>query len=212
MQAGFKMGMPDDQARLLERAASGDRQALGDLLEQHRQRLLRLIAVRLDRRLQGRVDSADVVQEAYFEATLRVAELRENPSVPFYVWLRFLVLQKLCELHRRHLGTKARDASREISLYEATDSQTTSAALAAQLLGKFTSPSVAAERAELDFLLQQAINAMPQADREIIALRHFEQLSNCEAALVLGINESAASTRYVRALRRLKQTLKARQP
>jgi RNA polymerase sigma-70 factor, ECF subfamily len=198
--------------QLLELAIVGDRNALGVLLEQHRDRLLRLIALRLDRRLQGRLDPADVLQEAAIEATARVGELRENPSVPFFVWLRFLVLQKLCEMHRRHLGTKLRDASREISLYDGPATQVTSAVLAAQLLGKLTSPSEAAMRAELKYRLEQVLNAMSPLDREIVCLRHFEQLSNGEAALVLGINESAASGRHLRALRHLRRALQDEMP
>ncbi|MCH5376036.1 MAG: sigma-70 family RNA polymerase sigma factor, partial [Planctomycetes bacterium] len=185
----------------------GDRQALGDLLQQHQDRLMRLVSFRLDRRLQGRVDPADVLQEAFVEVTRRRKELPHETDMALFVWLRFLVLQKLLEVHRRHLGVQARNATRDVSLYDGGAPHVTSAVLAAQLLGKLTSPSQAAIRAEMKYRLEQTLNAMSSLDREIIVLRHFEQLANAEAAHVLGISESAASTRYVRAIRRLRQSL-----
>jgi RNA polymerase sigma-70 factor (ECF subfamily) len=194
------------EAALVDRARGGDRQALGDLLERHQDRLLRLVGFRLDRRLQGRVDPSDVLQEAFIEATRRHSELPPQDEDALFLWLRFLLLQKLAEVHRRHLGVQARDASREVSLYDPGESTVPSAVLAGQLLGKLTSPSQALMRAELRYRLEQVLNAMNSLDREIIALRHFEQLSNAEAAKVLGISDSAASTRYVRAIRRLRQT------
>ncbi len=192
---------------LLNRARDGDRQALGELLQRYHDRLLRLVSFRLDRRLQGRVDPADVVQEAFIDVTRRRDELPQQADMALFVWLRFLVMQKLLEVHRRHLGVQARDATREVSIYDGGVPHVTSAVLAAQLLGKLTSPSQAAMRAELKYRLEQTLNAMNSLDREIIALRHFEQLSNAEAAHVLGISDTAASTRYVRAIRRLRQAL-----
>jgi RNA polymerase sigma-70 factor (ECF subfamily) len=201
---------PSETNRLVQRAAAGDREAWGRLLEQHRDRLRRLVALRLDMRLQGRVDPSDVIQEAYIDASRRLAEYARQPAgMPFYLWLRFLVGQRLVEQHRRHLGAQARDAGREVTLYRGTMPEATTAALAARLLGKFTTPSQAAIRAERKLRLQTALNAMDPIDREILVLRHYEQLTNNEAALVLDLDKSAASKRYARALVRLKDILAA---
>ena len=192
---------------LLEVACAGDQHALGQLLEVHRERLLRVIGFRMDRRLRGRIDSADVLQETYLEVTERFAEYARNRKMPFFLWVRFLAVQKLCELHRHHLGVQARDVSREVSLNRAPFPEATSSVLAAQLLGKHTTPSQAAVRAEVKRQLEEALNCMDEIDREVLALRHFEQLNNVEAARVLDINESASSSRYLRAIKRLKRVL-----
>jgi RNA polymerase sigma-70 factor, ECF subfamily len=191
----------------LGRAAAGDAGEWGALLTRHGDRLRRMVALRLDRRLQGRIDPSDVLQEAYLEASARLPEYLRRPTMPFFLWLRFLTGQKLLELHRRHLGAQMRDAGREVSLYRGTLPETTSAALAAQLLGHATRPSEAAIRAEVKLRLQEALNRMDPLDREVLALRHFEQLSTAETARVLGLSEAAAGKRYVRALKRLKDIL-----
>jgi RNA polymerase sigma-70 factor (ECF subfamily) len=196
---------------LIERAVAGDQRAWRQLLERHRDRLCRMVALRLDRRLQGRVDASDVIQEASLEAVRRLPEYIKNPSMPFFLWLRFLTAQRLMEQHRVHLGAKARDAGREIALYHGALPETTSAALAAQLLGRLTTPSEAAVRAEQRIQMQQLLNSMDPIDREVLALRHHEQLSNSEAAVVLGLDKSAASKRYARALYRLKGLLSSLQ-
>jgi RNA polymerase sigma-70 factor (ECF subfamily) len=199
---------PSETTRLVALAAQGDGRAWGQLLERHRDRLRRMIAMRLDLRLQGRVDPSDVIQGGYLAASRRFAEYVKDPAaMPFFLWLRFLVGQELQDQHRLHLGAQARDAGREVSLYRGAMPATTSAALAAQLMGKMTSPSEAAIRAERKLRLQEALNSMDPLDREILVLRHYEQLSNGEAALVLGLDKSAASKRYARALVRLKEIL-----
>ena len=129
---------------LIDRAVRGDQAAWGELLARYRDRLRRMVALRLDRRLQGRVDPSDVIQEAMLDASRRLAEYRQNPTMPFFLWLRFLTGQRLLEQHRRHLGAQGRDAGREISLYRGAMPEATTAALAAQLLGRLTSPSQAA--------------------------------------------------------------------
>jgi RNA polymerase sigma-70 factor (ECF subfamily) len=193
--------------RLLRQAAEGDAQSWGALLERHRKRLRRMVALRLDRRLQGRLDASDVIQEAFLEASARLPEYAQKPALPFFLWLRFLTGQKMVELHRHHLGAQMRDAGREISLYHGPLPLASSAELAAQLLGHDTRPSEAAIRAERKVRLQEALNSMDPLDREVLALRHFEQLDNAETAQVLGLGESAASKRYLRALKRLKDVL-----
>jgi len=201
--------IPDgsETTTLIEQAMRGDQRALGELLGRHRKRLHRMVALRLDPRLQGRVDPSDVIQEACIDAVRRLPEYHQKPTMPFFLWLRLLVGQRLVDEHRRHLGAAARDAGREISIYRGALPETTSAALAAHLLGRHTTPSQAAMRAERKIRLQEALNSLDAIDREILALRHFEELSNGETAAVLGLDKSAASKRYARALIRLKDIL-----
>jgi len=201
------MGNSDETDQLLRQVAQGSPQEWGALLERHRVRLRRMVALRLDRRLQGRVDASDVIQEAFLEASVRLPDYLREPSMPFFLWLRFLTGQKLLELHRHHLGAQMRDAGREVSLHRGSLPEASSAALAAQLLGHDTRPSEAAIRAERKIRLQEALNSMDPLDREVLALRHFEHLNNAEAAQVLGLRESAASKRYIRALKKLKEIL-----
>jgi RNA polymerase sigma-70 factor, ECF subfamily len=196
-----------ETVRLLRLAAGGDRASLGVLLMEHKPRLRRMIALRLDLRLRGRIDPSDVIQEAFIEATDRLDEYLGRPEVPFFLWLRSLTSQKLVTLHRHHLGTQIRDARREVSLYRGAMPMASSAALAAQLLGAEVRPSEAAVRAETRIRLQEALNGLDPIDREVLALRHFERLSRQEAARELGISEAATSKRYVRALGRLKEAL-----
>jgi len=196
-----------DTVRLIERARAGDRDALNELFTRHRGRLRRMVEMRLDWRLQARIDPSDVIQDAYLEVAGRLEEYLRDPKLPLFLWLRLVVGERLTTLHRQHLGTKMRDAAREVSLYREALPQASSVALAAQLLGKHTSPTEAAVRAERMLRLQEAINTLDPIDREILSLRHFEQLSRAEAAQVLGIEEGAAAKRYVRALKRLKDVL-----
>jgi len=192
---------------MLRRAAGGDRASLGALLLRHEARLRRMVAFRMDPRLQGRVDPSDVVQEVSLAAAGSLIDYLSRPAMPFFLWLRGIAGNKLLELHRHHLGTPMRDARREVSLYRASMPEATSAALAAQLLGRFSRPSEAAVRAEVKIRLQEALNQMDPVDREVLTLRHFEELSNGETAAVLGLQKAAASNRYVRALKRLKDVL-----
>src|SRR5262249_11763833 len=167
---------------LLDAARSGDEGALAVLVERHRDRLERMVGLRMDRRLQNRVDPADVVQEAYLAVRGKFPQYCADPCVPFYLWLRLEVIQKLVDVHRTHLGTKMRDAGREVSLHRGALPQVTSLSLAEHLLGKLTTASHAAMRAELRVHVQEALNSMDPNDREVLILRHFEDLSNAEAA------------------------------
>jgi RNA polymerase sigma-70 factor (ECF subfamily) len=200
-------GNSDATNHLLQQAGRGDPGALGTLLVRHEDRLRRMVALRLDRRLQGRIDASDVVQEAYMEASVRLTEYLGNPSMPFFLWLRFLTGQKLVTLHRHHLGVQMRDAGQEVAFCRGPLPEASSAALAAQLLGHDTRASEAAIRAEMKIRVQEALNSMDPLDREVLALRHFEQLSRAEIAQVLVISEAAAGKRYIRALERLKRVL-----
>jgi RNA polymerase sigma-70 factor (ECF subfamily) len=199
----------EEIASLREGVRLGKSKALGALFERHRPRLRRMVLLRLDRRAQGRIDASDVIQDAFLEATRRLEAYLEDPRMPFYLWLRFLTAQKLLQLHRRHLGAEVRDAGREISLYRGTMPGATSAALAEQLVSRQSSPSQAAIRVEMKARLQEALDAMDPDDREVLALRQFEGLTNRQAAAVLGLGEAAASQRYVRSLQRLKRAFEA---
>jgi RNA polymerase sigma-70 factor (ECF subfamily) len=196
-----------DTARLLEQARDGDQAALNELFTRHRPRLRRMVELRLDRRLQPRIDASDVIQEAYVEAVTRLDEYLREPAYPLFLWLRLLVGERLLKLHRHHLGTQMRDAGLEVSLYRGALPAASSAALAAQLLGQHTSPTQAAVRAERMLRLQDALNTLDPMDREVLSLRHFEEMTLTETALSLGIEESAAAKRYIRALKRLKAIL-----
>ena len=168
-----------------------------------------MVAFRLDPRLRGRVDASDVIQEIHLEASKHLPDYLREPAMPLFLWLRGIAGHKLLEVHRHHLGTPMRDARREIALYRGGLPGATSAAIAAQLLGHATRPSEAAMRAEAKVRLQEALNGMDPLDREVLALRHIEQLTNAEAARVLGIKEAAAGKRYLRALERLREILAA---
>jgi RNA polymerase sigma-70 factor (ECF subfamily) len=198
-----------DEAELLRRAMAGDEQALATLFDHYRERLRKMVGLRIDRRLGGRMDTSDVLQDAYLDVARRFSEYAAAPNVPFYIWLRSLTGQRLVDLHRRHLGAEMRDARREVSLYHGALPTASSAALAQHLLAGLTSPTQAAVREEMQLRLQDALNSMDPIDREVVVLRHFEELSNVEAAEVLGIETAAASKRYIRAIRRLKAILDA---
>jgi RNA polymerase sigma-70 factor (ECF subfamily) len=193
---------------LTKRIQCGDRHALDQLFAEQRTRLRRMVQLRLDRRLQGRIDPEDVLQDTFVDASRRLSEYAADPRpMPPYLWLRLLTLERLVSLHRLHLGVKSRDVGPEVSLYCGPLPAADSRSLAAQLLGRLTTPSRAAIRAEIQIKMQEALNAMDPIDREVLALRHFEELNNNETAAVLGLHKAAASQRYVRALRRLKEIL-----
>jgi RNA polymerase sigma-70 factor (ECF subfamily) len=198
---------PSDTPELLRRLAAGDPEAAAAVFARYRDRLRRMVVLRLDRRVQGRIDASDVLQEAYIDFAGRAAGYAANPTMPVFLWLRLLTGQRLLMLHRYHLGAEVRAAGQEVSLYRGALPHASSVSLAEQLLGRLTSPTAAAARAEMQLRLQEALNAMDPLDREVLVLRHFEELSNGETAAVLGVQKTAASNRYVRALRRLKDVL-----
>jgi len=167
----------------LERIAAGNGADWQALVACHHARLRRMVVLRLDPRLQGRVDPSDVLQDTYMEAALRLPDYLNEPAIPFFLWLRLLACTRLNKLHRRHIGAQMREVGRECR------------------------PSEAAVRAEQRLALQEAINRLDPLDREVLALRHFEQLTAAETARVLHISRAAASKRYIRALARLKEVL-----
>jgi RNA polymerase sigma-70 factor (ECF subfamily) len=203
------MNLSDDDRRLVERARTGDAAAAGDALVRHRARLRRMIEARLDRRVRGRVDPSDVLQDGFVDAVARFPGYLADPRLPLFLWLRLVMGERLAKVHRDHLGAQVRDAGREVTLYPGPMPAASSAALAAHLLGKETSPTQAAVRAERLLRIQEALNALDPLDREVLSLRHFEELTHAEAARVLDIGEAAAAKRYIRALKRLKDVLTA---
>lgn len=187
-----------------QRVRDGDRAVLAAALDEHRTRLLRLVTLRLDGRLSGRVSPDDVLQEAFLNASQRHAHVEGDSEAELFVWLRLIVLQTIADVHRRHLTAKKRGVGREI----ATPADGGAGdALAAHLLGSMTSPSGALRREETAERVRTAIGQLSETDREMLALRHFEELSNQEVAAILSIEEKAASIRYFRALRRLRAVL-----
>jgi RNA polymerase sigma-70 factor (ECF subfamily) len=203
------MAADDDAEMLLHQALAGDGAALAALFDRHRERLKRMVKLRLDRRLQGRVDASDVLQEAYLDLAQRLPEYAKDQKFPLFLWMRLVTGQRLAQVHRKHLGAAMRNAELEVSLYQKALPQASTEFLASRLLGHFTSVSQQVIRAEQQIKLQELLNALDPIDREILALRHFEELNNDEAAQVLEIQPGAASKRYIRALRRLKEALAA---
>jgi RNA polymerase sigma-70 factor (ECF subfamily) len=200
---------PSETNRLLERLRAGDRGALAELFQRHRDRLRRMVELRMDARLHGRIDASDVLQDGFLDLAKRVESYLNDPRLPVFLWLRLVVSDRLAIVHRRHLGTRMRDAAQEVSLYRDPMPQASSAALASMLLGRLTTPSNAAIRAEQILQVQEAVNSLEPLDREVVALRHFEQLSRAETATVLGISEEAGAKRYIRALKKLKTIMAA---
>ena len=199
--------MTDSGTDIEGRFRAGDPAAAGELFAASRDRLKRMVRLRLDRRLQARLDASDVLQEAFLDVQKKAAEFAAKPDMPAYLWLRLIVAERLLILHRHHLGTRMRDAGQEVSLHRGGLPTASTHSLANLLLGRITSPTQAAIRAERQIRLQEALNSMDAIDRDMLALRHFEELSNSEAAAVLGLTKTAASNRYIRALKRLKEIL-----
>ena len=197
---------PDDEAPLINRIIRGDRDALAELFTLYRPRLWRMVNFRLDPRLRGRVDPDDILQDAWMNAVTRINNFLTDASRSCFIWFRMIVQQTLIDVHRRHLGADKRSAARERSLHQAGP-DSTSTSLAFHLRAHLTSPSSAVARAELAQQLDTVLQGMSEIDREVLALRHFEHLTNAETALVLDMSEQAASVRYVRALQRLKKVL-----
>ena len=200
----------DPSNDLLARARGGDAGALSELFAAHTPRLVRMVELRLDARLRQRLDAADVVQEAWLEVARRFTEWSARATPPFAVWLRLTTGQALAQAQRRHMGTHLRDAQREAPRESRSWISARSAADA--FVASATSPSQGAYREELRARVLAALGELDELDREVVVLRHFEGLSNEDAALELGIEPAAASKRFVRALLRLRPALAGLRP
>jgi RNA polymerase sigma-70 factor (ECF subfamily) len=200
---------PSETTSLLERLRAGDRRALAELFQRHRGRLRRMVELRMDPRLQGRVDASDVLHDGFLDLAKQLESYLSDPTLPVFLWLRLVVSERLAMVHRQHLGTAMRDAGAAVSLYRDPLPPASSTDLALMLLGRLITPSNAAIRVEQILHVQEAVNSLDHLDREVVALRHFEQLTRAETAVVLGIAEDAGAKRYIRALKKLKTILAA---
>jgi RNA polymerase sigma-70 factor (ECF subfamily) len=198
--------------QLLAKAAEGNTAAVNQLLERHRDALVRVIALRLDRQVQRRVDASDIVQDVLVEANRRLEDYLRDPRLPFHLWLRQIAKDRMIDAHRRHRGAARRSVDREQSLTAPGIDDQSAADLAALLRDQELTPAAAATRNEMQQRFQDAIHTLEEVDREVILMRHFEQLSNQEVAQTLGLSEPAAGMRYLRAMRRLKTHLEESSP
>jgi RNA polymerase sigma-70 factor (ECF subfamily) len=198
--------LTDQVKKLLDRLRNGDQAALAELFSIYRDHLRRMVTLRMDHRLKGRVSPSDILQEAYLDAAKRVSHFFEKPEQSFYGWLRLIVGQRLVDSHREHIEAQRRNAGMEVSLHGGLPTAN-SHCLAAHLVADMTSPSHAAMRHESLAQLEGALAALEPLDREVLALRHFEELTNNEVAELLGLTKATASKRYVRALARLKDAI-----
>ena len=196
-----------DQHEKLELASAGNQQALAEVFELYRQRLKQTIRLRMDRRLHARIDTSDVLQEAFIDASRRLPEYVAAPNVSLFLWLRSLTTQRLVDLHRKHLGVKMRSASLEVSLHTGDSLYASAQSLAKFLVDSSHTPGAKLLAGEMRLRLEDALNAMDPIDREVLAMRHFEMMSNGEVAEALHLSKAAASNRYVRALTRLHRVL-----
>lgn len=193
-----------DTDELLRRVDSGDERATDLLLQRHRKRLRRLVAVRLDPRLAARVDPSDVVQDTLAGAARRLPEYLRDRPVAFYAWLRRLALDQLAELRRRHLQAGRRAVGRE---EPAALPDQSALELAERLFARSGSPSARLHRLERRDRVRLALAELPKRDREVLVLRHLEQLDTADIAAVLGVTENVVYARHLRALRRLRDLL-----
>ncbi len=196
----------DKTEQLLKGAATGDPEAVNQLMDRHRQALQKMIALRMDRGMAGRVDASDVVQDVLIEAHQRLKDYLANPRMPFHLWLRHLAKDRMIDLYRRHHAQR-RDVDREQLLKQPAGPDRSSFDLASQLRDEGLTPAAAAIKGELERQFWKAIDTLDESDREIILMRHAEHLDNAEVATVFGISPSAAGMRYLRAIRRLRAQL-----
>ena len=191
---------------LLNLARAGDAEARNQLLDRHREALRRMVAMRMDRRLQTRLDASDIVQDVLVDANRRLAEYLQSAGMPFHLWLRHLARDRLIDAHRRHRTAARRTVDREQRASAATDDDRSAFDLA-MLVDRELTPAAAATHHELEVRFQAAVDSLDEADREVVLMRHFEHLTNQEVAQSLELSEPAAGMRYLRAIRRLRVLL-----
>jgi RNA polymerase sigma-70 factor (ECF subfamily) len=177
------------------------------LLEQHRDAVRRLVQMRLDVQIQRRVDVSDVVQEVFVEASRRLREFVNEPPMPFHLWLRQITKDRIIDAHRRHRASAKRSVDREQAMHVPAGMDRSSIELAAQLVDNELTPQAAATQHEMAQRVEAAIAELADQDAEIIIMRHYEHLTNQEIATALELTEPAASMRYLRAVRRLRELL-----
>jgi RNA polymerase sigma-70 factor (ECF subfamily) len=195
---------------LLALAREGYGSAINQLIERHRSALHHLVRMRLDKRIQQRIDVSDVVQEVLVEVNRRLPDYLENPAMPFHLWMRHIARDRIIDAHRRHRQSARRSVDREQPVVVPGDMNHSSAILAHEIVDLGKSPSAQIMEEELVRLVEAAIVELDEADAEIIIMRHYEQLANQEVAQALGLSEAAASMRYLRAVRRLRERVQGR--
>ncbi|WP_422926925.1 sigma-70 family RNA polymerase sigma factor [Singulisphaera sp. PoT] len=197
----------DETLTLLKHVESEGAPAAERLWERHREPLRRLIGARLDPMLARRLDASDVVQEVLLKANLRLSDYLRKPAMPFQLWLRQIAHDHVIDEHRRHRVAARRSLDRERSLTLAAYADRSSIELAAQLHDPNLTPAATALRHELERRFHDALEQLDEPDREVLLMRHFEQIPNGEVARLLGLSEAAAGMRHLRALRKLRQIL-----
>lgn len=197
----------EETIQLLGDAGAGDPVAVNQLLERHRTSLRRMIDLRLDRALARRIDASDIVQDVLVEASRRLADYLQNPRLPFHLWLRQLAKDQVIDMRRRHHGAQRRSIGREQPLAFGSGGGLSSVDFAGQIADGELTPAAAALRRELEERFLAALEQMEEDDREILLMRHVEQLGNLETAQALSLSPAAAGMRHLRALRRLRAIL-----
>ena len=200
---------PDDDqtSTLLKAARAGDSDAVNRLLEKHRGPVRRLIEMRLDQKVRRRIDVSDVVQEVMVDASTRLDKYLNNPAMAFHLWLRQIASDRIIDTYRRHRGTAKRDMDREQPIVFSRGPDQSTMELAAAICDPAVTPATAATNREIALQVERAIERLAEPDREIVLMRHYEHLSNIETAQVLNLSPPAASMRYLRAVRRLRELL-----
>lgn len=193
--------------QLMAQAKIGDPSAINQLLDRHRNSLRQLVRMRLDHKIQKRVDVSDVVQDVLVEANRRLQKYLADPIMPFHLWLRQIAKDRIIDAHRRHRVSAKRSVDREQQMVAPRGYDQSSIHLASILGDSKLTPAAAALQKEMARKVEQAIAELDEKDCEIIVMRHYEHLSNQEIGQILGLTGPAASMRYLRAIRRLKQVL-----
>ncbi len=202
---------PEGQAtaELLANIKGGEPRAVDALLDRHRDALRRMIAMRLDQRLAQRVDVSDIVQDVLIEANRRLIEYVNAPSIPFHLWIRQIAKDRIIDAHRRHRLSAKRSVDREQAAIGQLSNDQSAMDLANQFQDQGLTPAAAATQRELAQHIERAILQLKEGDREVILMRHYEQLNNQEIAQTLGLSEPAASMRYLRAVKRLRELIES---
>ncbi len=198
--------MSDDTTILLRAAQRGSEDALQQLLAAHRGRLRKMVSMRLHPLVRSRVDESDILQEAMMDASQRINDYFQKSSMPFFLWLRFITNQKIQQCHRHHLDTQKRSVKSQH--WQVASDDSVSINMVDRLVSRESSPSSVVAQDEVSAKVRAVLNALATADREILCMRHFEQLSNAEVADILEISRTNASTRYLRALAKLEKGLR----